>query len=384
MWHRELDAWETTYPGLDRLAALRGVVSSGSGSQTRARQLLADRFGLLESDVTLTYSGTAAIDLALRRGGVTSGDEVVLPDYVCPTVAAAVQNVGCRPVVVDVTWPSLTIDVDKIDAAVNSETAAIVVPHVNGRRANVEKIADRWDDLLVIEDAAQGLACSLPVGDDGPHGDVMVLSFSNKHIGVGKGGALIDTSSHGDSGLSSPTLHQEVAATKVNSDSFGLTALASISYVLTDAGNGFGKHLARVPSVLLPEQVAQIDLLLDRRRHHVETYESVLRRGIDAENDIEFLTSSSDAGVPLQFQLAVPPEDREDLLARLEEHDVYAAPGWTCVSKWIPGDGLRTDGPRVNCERAGESVLGLPLPPGATTEQVEWAGREVLRWVRSR
>src|ERR1700749_455789 len=82
-------------------------------------------------------NGTSAIQRALTACGVGSGDEVIVPANTFFATAEAVSTAGATPVFVDCDAASSTIDPNKIEAAVNERTRAIIPVHLYGQAAEL-------------------------------------------------------------------------------------------------------------------------------------------------------------------------------------------------------------------------------------------------------
>ena len=87
-------------------------------------------------------SGTDALFLALKAAGVDPGSEVItVPNSFIATTGAIVQA-GARPVYVDV-GEDLTIDCQRVEAAITPRTAAMLPVHWAGYPADMEALATR-------------------------------------------------------------------------------------------------------------------------------------------------------------------------------------------------------------------------------------------------
>ena len=142
----------------------------------------------------LTHSCTAALEMAAILSGVGVGDEVIMPSFTFVSTANAFVLRGATPVFIDIEPDTLDIDVSRIEAAITPRTKAIVPVHYAGVGCDMDAImaiADRHD-LLVIEDAAQGLIASYRDRPLGGIGHMAALSFhETKNIISGEGGALL-------------------------------------------------------------------------------------------------------------------------------------------------------------------------------------------------
>ena len=142
----------------------------------------------------LTHSCTAALEMAAILSGVGPGDEVIMPSFTFVSTANAFVLRGAVPVFVDIQPDTLNIDATKIEAAITPRTRAIVPVHYAGVGCDMDaimEIAGRHD-LVVIEDAAQGLLADYRGRPLGGIGHMAALSFhETKNIISGEGGALL-------------------------------------------------------------------------------------------------------------------------------------------------------------------------------------------------
>jgi dTDP-4-amino-4,6-dideoxygalactose transaminase len=126
--------------------------------------------------------------------GLEPGDEVIMPSYTFVSTANAFMLRGATPKFVDIRADTLNLDESKIEENITASTKAIVPVHYAGVSCNmleINRIAAKHD-LLVIEDAAQGIMASDKAGALGSLGHMGTLSFhETKNISCGEGGALI-------------------------------------------------------------------------------------------------------------------------------------------------------------------------------------------------
>jgi dTDP-4-amino-4,6-dideoxygalactose transaminase len=145
-------------------------------------------------------SGTDALVLALRAMGVGPGDAVFCPSFTfCATAEVAVL-VGTTPVFVDVKADTFNIDPDSLAAATGTArrlglTPKVVIPvDLFGLPAEHDAIAAiaRAENLMVLDDAAQGFGAGINGRKLGTFGDLTATSFfPAKPLGCfGDGGAV--------------------------------------------------------------------------------------------------------------------------------------------------------------------------------------------------
>lgn len=142
----------------------------------------------------LTHSCTAALEMAAILADIQPGDEVIMPSYTFVSTANAFVLRGGIPVFVDIRPDTLNIDETQIEAAITPRTKAIAVVHYAGVACEMDTIMDiaRRHNLLVIEDAAQGIMSSYKGRPLGSIGHLAALSFhETKNIISGEGGALL-------------------------------------------------------------------------------------------------------------------------------------------------------------------------------------------------
>jgi len=142
----------------------------------------------------LTHSCTAALEMAALLADLQAGDEVIMPSYTFVSTANAFALRGAVPVFVDIRPDTMNIDETKIEEAITDRTRAIVPVHYAGVACEMDTIMEiaRKHDLLVIEDAAQGVMSTYKGRPLGSIGHMGTLSFhETKNIISGEGGALL-------------------------------------------------------------------------------------------------------------------------------------------------------------------------------------------------
>ncbi len=166
---------------------------SGDGLFTRkCSNWLEQRIGCTKA--LLTHSCTAALEMAAILADLKPGDEVIMPSYTFVSTANAFVLRGAVPVFVDIRPDTLNIDETKIEDAITLRTRMIVPVHYAGVACEMDIIMDiaQRNNLLVIEDAAQGIMSNYKGRPLGSIGHMAALSFhETKNIISGEGGALL-------------------------------------------------------------------------------------------------------------------------------------------------------------------------------------------------
>lgn len=143
----------------------------------------------------LTPSCTQALEMAAILIDIQPGDEVIMPSYTFVSTANAFVLRGAKIVFVDIRPDTMNMDETLIEAAITSQTKAIVPVHYAGVACNMELINDiaRRYNLFVIEDAAQGMMSSYKAKPLGALSHLAAYSFhETKNVtSGGEGGLLI-------------------------------------------------------------------------------------------------------------------------------------------------------------------------------------------------
>lgn len=142
----------------------------------------------------LTHSCTAALEMAAILADIQPGDEVIMPSYTFVSTANAFVLRGGIPVFVDIRPDTMNIDEYLIETAITEKTRAIIPVHYAGVSCEMDTIMQlaKKYNLLVIEDAAQGIMSKYKGRPLGSMGHMAAFSFhETKNISCGEGGALL-------------------------------------------------------------------------------------------------------------------------------------------------------------------------------------------------
>ena len=146
------------------------------------------------SKALLVTSGSTALDMAAVLADVGPGDEVILPSFTFVSTANAFVLRGAKLVFVDIRPDTQNIDEKLIEDAITERTKVIAPVHYAGVSCEMDAIMDiaKRHDLVVIEDAAQGVVSTYKGRGLGSIGDYGCYSFhETKNYSMGEGGALL-------------------------------------------------------------------------------------------------------------------------------------------------------------------------------------------------
>lgn len=140
-------------------------------------------------------NGTDALHLALRALNLGPGDEVITTPFTFIATAEAISMVGATPVFIDIDPQTFNMDVTQIEAAITSNTKAILPVHLYGQPCDMDEIMSiaRRYGLYVVEDCAQAIGAKWNGQAVGTFGDAGCFSFfPSKNLGcMGDGGMVV-------------------------------------------------------------------------------------------------------------------------------------------------------------------------------------------------
>ena len=263
--------------------------------------------------VVATTSGTAALHLALLALGVDQGDAVFVPAFTFPATANVVEQVGARPVLVDVDPGTYCMTPEALEKALQEwdgteQPRAVIPVHQFGAPCDavgICMIADRTG-LWVVEDAACALGTRVGTSHAGTIGRVGCFSWHpRKAITTGEGGAVVTA----DDGLAGRLRTLRNHGIERQSDGSVDFVVPGLNYRMTDIQAALGRG-----------QLSRFDAILAVRKRLAEEY---LRRlagvpGLDLPAPVP--------GHAWQTFMVVFPAwtDRREIIGKLRERGVEA------------------------------------------------------------
>ncbi|MGC9330823.1 MAG: DegT/DnrJ/EryC1/StrS family aminotransferase [Bacteroidales bacterium] len=147
-----------------------------------------------------TASCTDAIFFALKSAGIKPGDEVIMPSFSYIASLSPVLMCGAIPVFADIKPDSLVLDIDIIEDLINENTKAVIFVQLFGNITDLSKLQTicKKNDVVLIEDAAQGLGSKINNKNGASQGDISCISFDPTKIvsAYGTGGAALTNDEH--------------------------------------------------------------------------------------------------------------------------------------------------------------------------------------------
>jgi dTDP-4-amino-4,6-dideoxygalactose transaminase len=299
-------------------------------------------------------SGMSALELGMRALGIGPGDEVITPAGSFIASSSAISFTGATPVWVDVDANTYNIDPDLVEAAITSQTKAIMVVHLYGQPADMDRILEvaKRHRLPVIEDACQAHGARYKERRTGSMGAFAAFSFyPSKNLGAyGDAGALTTN----DDGLA------EKVRTMRN---YGQRAKYDHVYL------AWNRRMDTMQAAILRVKLARLDGWNQARRTIASLYNELL-----AESSLTLPHSS--AQVEHVYHLYVVQVDGRDRL----QSELTARGIGTGIHYPVPihlqeayrERGFGPDSFPVT-EAAARRVLSLPMYPEMTEADVRFA-----------
>jgi dTDP-4-amino-4,6-dideoxygalactose transaminase len=312
----------------------------------------------------LTHSCTAALEMAAILADIQPGDEVIMPSYTFVSTANAFVLRGGVPVFVDIREDTLNIDETLIEDAITEKTKAIIPVHYAGVGCEMDTIMEiaRRHDLIVIEDAAQGIMSTYKDRPLGSIGHLGCLSFhETKNIISGEGGALL---------VNDPSLAEraEIIREKgTNRCQFFRGQVDKYSWI--DIGSSY------LPSELIAAflwaQMEEADLITQRRRDLWAVYHRGFA-GLEGDNKVQrpVVPAHCSHNAHMYYLLLPDLESRSTLIEKLRSAKVQL------VFHYIPlhsaTAGLRygrAHGRLANTDNVSGRLVRLPMWIGLEVDQ---------------
>ena len=140
-------------------------------------------------------SGSSALHLALKIGGIKEGDRVLCPSLTFAASANVILYEKAQPIFVDSDLNTWVMDLAACEKAMQKyKPKALISVDLYGQSCDYDAITDLCEkyNVLLIEDAAEALGADYKGKKCGSFGQIGILSFNgNKIITTSGGGMLV-------------------------------------------------------------------------------------------------------------------------------------------------------------------------------------------------
>jgi dTDP-4-amino-4,6-dideoxygalactose transaminase len=282
-------------------------------------------------------SGTAALHVALLGLGVGTGDEVVIPSYVCTALWHAISYTGATPVLADIEADTFNLSTSDVVTHLTRKTKAIIVPHMFGQSADLEDLLKL--DIPVIEDCAQSLGSSYRGSPTGSFGTAAIFSFyATKVIAAGEGGMVVSRDD---------ALIDKIRSMRDYDEKDTLTT--RFNYKLTDLQASLGIS-----------QLRKLPAFISRRQEIARRYNQVLR---DGGLTPPVIKPHRDHGF---FRYVLLLENRDRFIGNMNQEGIVCRkPVFRPLHDYLDKKGFEVT------NRVWREAVSVPIYPGLTDEEVE-------------
>jgi len=310
----------------------------------------------------LTFnSGTSALHAVLLAYGIGPGDEVIVPSFTFIATANAPLFVGAKPVFADTEEKTFGLDAEDVGRKITSKTKAILPIHYAGcpcLMVELKEVAAKHN-LLLIEDAAEGLGANINGTRVGSIGDAAILSFcQNKLITTGEGGAATTNSREVYENLKLIRSHGRLE------DSNYFSSTEYMDYVTL----GYNFRMPNINAALGLAQLNKLPKLIEMRRENARLMNQRLS---SIERIIPPLSPEGFYHVYQMYTIRVPDDLRDRLMNYLTEKGIQSKVYFPPVNQTAFYKGkLKYDCNLPVTEAISQQVLTLPMYPSLSEEEI--------------
>jgi dTDP-4-amino-4,6-dideoxygalactose transaminase len=306
-------------------------------------------------------NGLDGLYLILKAYEVGLGDEVIVPSNTFIATALAVSYTGAKPILVEPSIDTYTINSDLIEKHITDKTKAIIVVHLYGQSCDMDGInrIAKKHNLKVIEDAAQAHGAIYKGKKVGSLGDAAAFSFyPGKNLGaLGDGGAVV-------------TNDKELAEKVKTLSNYGSKEKYHHEY------KGVNSRLDELQAAFLRVKLRYLENWNEQRDKIAKMYLSKIT------NERVVLPKESEFNKHVWHIFAIRSSDRSALQGYLESRGIG-----TVIHYPIPihlqsayKDLGVEKGKLPIAERISDEILSLPMWPGMKDEEVEYVIRCINEW----
>jgi dTDP-4-amino-4,6-dideoxygalactose transaminase len=329
-------------------------------------------------------SGTSALYVALKALSIGHTDIVVTVPFTFIATAEAISLTGAQPVFVDIDSDSFTMSVEAlqsyiqvccewraaekmlVDTALQKRVKAIMPVHLYGQVADMDgimTIADQYH-LSVIEDAAQAHGASYGNKKAGSIGHIGCFSYyPTKNLGAyGQGGAI--------------TTNQKDLADKIRK---------FINHGQNDkylhAFEGWNFKMDGFQAAILDAKLHYLDTWNQTRRNHAKMYMDKLK-----SNNGMILPKEMPGREHVYHLFVIRVPDRPSFEQYLTDRSIGYTIAYPVPLHLQPPykDLGYKSGDFPNAEKAAKEVIGLPVFPELTDDEIEYVCSCLNAWPRER
>ena len=316
--------------------------------------------------VLLTTSCTHATEMTAILTDIKEGDEVIAPSFTFVSTVNPFVLRGAKIVFVDINPKTMNMDENLIEVAITEKTKAILPVHYAGVACNMDKIMEiaKKYNLIVIEDAAQGMMAEYKGKPLGTIGDYGCFSFhETKNYSMGEGGALLINNKEN---IETAEIIREKGT---NRSRFFRGQVDKYTWV--DKGSSY------LPSELnaayLYGQLENADLIYNDRMNSWNKYKELLQE-LEDKNliELQYIPEDCKHNAHMFYIKCKDLDERTNLINFLKENNINAVFHYIPLHSAEAGIKFgRFHGEDKYTTKESERLLRLPLYYGLKKEEIE-------------
>ena len=313
-----------------------------------------------------THCCTLALHLSAASLSLKEGDEVICPDLSWVATAYAISYTGAKPVFVDIDPETWCIDPEAIKRAITPKTKAIMLVHMFGHPAMMDKIMSiaKEHNLKVIEDAAPSMGAEYKGRKTGTFGDCACFSFQGAKIAVsGEGGVFV-------------TNDEQLYKKAILLSEMGRTDSKAVFW--SDIV-GYQYTMGNIPAAMALAQVERIDELVAMKRRIFDWYYSRLK-DIDGLKIIKEQSGcKSNYCYPSILLGEKIKTERDKVIGKFRELNIHARPVFPRMSKF---PAFEERFPNPEADKAWRRGISLPAAADLNEEDVDFVCRALIETIQ--
>jgi len=310
-------------------------------------------------------SGTSALHATLLAYDLGNNSEVIVPSFSFIATANSVLFVGAKPIFADIETETYGLDPDSISKKISKSTKAIIPMDYGGVSCKIQEIKEiaEKNNLILIEDAAEGLGSSVNGKNVGSFADSAIFSFcGNKVLTTGEGGAIVTNSKE---------IYEKIKLIRSHG------RVDNINYFNNPdssqyEGIGYNWRMSSMVAALGISQLNKLDKLIKMRQDHANYLSSKLGKHSEIE------VPKSPSGYEHIYQMysikLSSKKTRDDLKQFLVKKQIFSKIYFEPIHLTsFYKNNFKTDkGLLPVTEEVSNRILTLPLYPNMTKEEKDY------------
>lgn len=308
-------------------------------------------------------SGTSALHAVLLAYGIKKSDEIIVPSFSFISTVNSVLFVDGMPIFSDIEEETYGLDPEILEQKITPNTKAIIPMDYGGQSCKIfelNKIANE-NNLVLIEDAAEGLGASVRNQKVGSVSETSIFSFcGNKVLTTGEGGAAVTNSDEIYEKLKLLRSHG-----RVDKENY-FENTSSPEYL----GIGYNWRMSSMTAALGISQIRKLGKLIEMRQDNAEYISSKLSKIPEIQTPN---TLTENEHIFQMYTIRLPSTQvRTKLQSHLKEKAIFSKVYFDPIhlttfykNKFKPSNLPVT-------EKISDQILSLPLYPNMTDEEKDY------------